>query len=143
MQIDLVAPYPYETLSPSLKDMIRGARRVDAAIAFVTKAGADLLRAYLDSQPSGDGFQSVDDCGPADWSGNCEAVGIRDCGPCDRRWQLDSLPPDRAPGTLRRVRSFGLPHVRGETVRFRGESPCVPSKVGRDRGVSSRSYRVN
>ena len=53
MQIEFFAPYPYDRLEPSLRNMIRGARRMDAAIAFVTRPGVALVRQYVKSRGPG------------------------------------------------------------------------------------------
>ena len=53
MQVEFIAPYPYERLERSLKGIIQGARRVDAAVAFVTRSGVALVRQYLRSHGLG------------------------------------------------------------------------------------------
>jgi len=53
MQVDFFAPYPYERLQPSLAELLRDARRVEAAVAFVTKPGAAILRKFLRSCGAG------------------------------------------------------------------------------------------
>jgi hypothetical protein len=39
MQIQFFDPYPYPAIQPDLKTLVLGARRVDAAVAFVTRPG--------------------------------------------------------------------------------------------------------
>ena len=53
MQIDFFDPYPYRTLEPELLAFVLGARRLDAAVAFVTGPGVALLRQYLKTHPPG------------------------------------------------------------------------------------------
>jgi hypothetical protein len=45
--------YPYRPLGTELKPLLLGARRADAAVAFVTRPGVALLRQYLKTHPSG------------------------------------------------------------------------------------------
>ncbi|MFH1269329.1 MAG: hypothetical protein ABIK89_26675 [Planctomycetota bacterium] len=53
MQVEFFSPYPYDRLEPALESMIQGARRVDAAIAFVTGPGVALIRQYVKSHGPG------------------------------------------------------------------------------------------
>src|SRR5262245_7478268 len=41
MEIEFVDAYPFEELQPRLRDLLKGARRVEAAVAFVTRFGAE------------------------------------------------------------------------------------------------------
>ena len=43
---------PYRPLCSDLQTLALGARRVDAAVAFVTRPGVAFLRQYLKSRPS-------------------------------------------------------------------------------------------
>lgn len=52
MRIEFFDPYPYRAIQPDLQSLVLGARRVDAAVAFVTHAGATFLRQYLKTHPS-------------------------------------------------------------------------------------------
>lgn len=45
--------YPFRALGPDLQALLLGARRVDAAVAFVTRSGVAFLRQYLKDRPSG------------------------------------------------------------------------------------------
>ena len=51
MQIELFDPYPYRSLGRKLQSLLKGATRLDAAIAFVTDRGADFLRDFLTGNP--------------------------------------------------------------------------------------------
>jgi len=53
MQIDFIDPYPYKNLEPDLRSLMLNARKVDAAVAFVTQPGVALLRQYFKSHPPG------------------------------------------------------------------------------------------
>ena len=53
MQIDFFDSYPYRMLEPDLQSLLAGARRLDAAVAFVTRPGVALLRQYLKTHPPG------------------------------------------------------------------------------------------
>ena len=53
MDVDFFDSYPYRPLNPDLASLMRAARRVDAAVAFVTRPGVAFLRQYLKSRPSG------------------------------------------------------------------------------------------
>jgi len=53
MQIDFFDSYPYRTLEPDLQSLLAGARRLDAAVAFVTRPGIALLRQYLKTRRPG------------------------------------------------------------------------------------------
>ena len=53
MDVDFFDPYPYRPLSPNLTSLLLGARKVDAAVAFVTRPGVTLLRQYLKTHPLG------------------------------------------------------------------------------------------
>jgi len=53
MNIQFFDSYPYRPLQPDLQTLARGARRVDAAVAFVTRPGVAFLRQYLKNRPSG------------------------------------------------------------------------------------------
>jgi hypothetical protein len=52
MQIDFFDAYPYCALEPDLQPLVLGARRVDAAVAFVTRPGVAFLRQAAGSQGS-------------------------------------------------------------------------------------------
>ena len=47
MNLQFFDSYPYRTLEPDLQSLMLGTRRVDAAVAFVTRPGVALLRQYL------------------------------------------------------------------------------------------------
>lgn len=51
MQIEFIDAYPFEELQPTLERLCTGARRIDAAVAFVTKHGTETLLKLL-RQPS-------------------------------------------------------------------------------------------
>ena len=53
MNLQFFDSYPYRPLEPDLQALVLGARRVDAAVAFVTRSGVAFLRQYLKSHPSG------------------------------------------------------------------------------------------
>jgi len=53
MNLQFFDSYPYRPLEPDLQTLALGARRVDAAVAFVTWPGVAFLRQYLKSRPSG------------------------------------------------------------------------------------------
>jgi HKD family nuclease len=53
MQLEFFDSYPYRALEPDLQTLLLGARRVGAAVAFVTRSGVAFLRQYLKTHPSG------------------------------------------------------------------------------------------
>jgi hypothetical protein len=53
MNLQFFDTYPYRALEPDLQTLVLGARRVDAAVAFVTRPGVAFLHQYLKSRPSG------------------------------------------------------------------------------------------
>lgn len=53
MNLQFFDSYPYRPLEPDLQTLVLGARRVDAAVAFVTRPGVAFLRQYLKTHPSG------------------------------------------------------------------------------------------
>ena len=53
MQIEFFDSYPYCALEPALQTLVLGARRVDAAVAFVTRPGVAFLRQYLKTHSLG------------------------------------------------------------------------------------------
>jgi len=53
MRFEFVDAYPYRRLEPDLQALVLGARRLDAAVAFVTRPGVALLRQYLKTQRAG------------------------------------------------------------------------------------------
>ena len=53
MQATFFDSYPYRPLEPDLQALAVGARRIDAAVTFVTRSGVAFLRQYLKSHPSG------------------------------------------------------------------------------------------
>ncbi|MGD0899321.1 MAG: phospholipase D-like domain-containing protein, partial [Thermoguttaceae bacterium] len=53
MNVQFFDSYPYRTLEPDLQPLLLGARRLDAAVAFVTRPGVALLRQYLKTHPPG------------------------------------------------------------------------------------------
>jgi hypothetical protein len=53
MRVEFFDSYPYRALEPNLQALALGARKVDAAVAFVTRPGVAFLRQYLKSHPPG------------------------------------------------------------------------------------------
>ncbi len=53
MRLEFFDSYPYRPLRSDPEALLLGARRIDAAIAFVTRPGIALLRRYLKSHASG------------------------------------------------------------------------------------------
>lgn len=50
MHIEFFDPYPHEMLEPQLRSLVAGAKRLDAAVAFVTRGGAVVLREFISAQ---------------------------------------------------------------------------------------------
>ena len=66
MQIDFFDGYPYRKLAPDLESLAAGSRRMDAAVAFVTRPGVALLRRYLKTRAPmhlGPNHSHRSDCG--------------------------------------------------------------------------------
>jgi HKD family nuclease len=53
MNVEFFDSRPHEKLEPMLRSLVAGARRLDAAIAFVTPSGTRVLREFLKAQPGG------------------------------------------------------------------------------------------
>ncbi len=53
LNIQFFDSYPYRTLKPPLQALLLAARRLDAAVAFVTRPGVALLRQYLKTHRPG------------------------------------------------------------------------------------------
>lgn len=51
MNFQFFDSYPYRPLEPDLQALVLGARRVDAAVAFVTRPGIALIRQYMRTHP--------------------------------------------------------------------------------------------
>ncbi len=52
MNLQFFDSRPYRTLEPDLQALMLGARKIDAAVAFVTRPGVALLRQYFKTQPA-------------------------------------------------------------------------------------------
>jgi len=53
MNLQFFDSYTYRTLEPDLQSLMLGARRLDAAVALVTRSGVALLRQYLKTHRPG------------------------------------------------------------------------------------------
>jgi hypothetical protein len=53
MKLQFFDSKPRRTLEPELRSLVLHARRLDAAVAFVTRPGTALIRQYVKSNPSG------------------------------------------------------------------------------------------
>ena len=53
MNLQFFDSYPCRPLEPDLQTLASGTRRVDRAVAFVTRPGVAFLRQYLKSHPAG------------------------------------------------------------------------------------------
>jgi hypothetical protein len=52
LNLKLFDSYPYHSLEPDLQALVLGARRADAAVAFVTRPGVAFSRQYVKTHPS-------------------------------------------------------------------------------------------